>query len=527
MDGAVPSESAGVAAYPAPPGAHRSSSHRVRVAGQPVFVERWRGVHYARFAMHGPQVVRIAVDEPIGAYQLFPARHVATAEVHGNELRLVLETPANLVVWIDRLEKLFLLPDPIDGAGLDLEAGDAIDVRALGADPTGRVASTDAIQSAIEEAASRPAGGTVLVPAGRFRTGTLTIRSHVALHLAAGSLLQGSADPRDYPLDAGRRESAGDESLAPDVRYLGRTMTFTRLLLVEGATDVRIVGRGTIDGNGTYLRTQALIAPNLLRVRESTGVEVAGVLFRDSAAWSLHLLASSQVACRNVKIVNDRTTLNTDGIDLDMSSDAVVDGSFIFTKDDAICVKATGHAELSGEPSRVRVTNNLVSSVDAALKVGTESDAERFRDIAFEGNHVFESGRAMSVVVRDGASYERVAFRRTGVGPGVGHLIEQVIGVRDPAAALGRIRDLTFDQVDAPTFVKPPSNWTWYAQFRPGRPGRDTPVNVFEGADDEHNVTDLHLGGIAVAGERLRDANALERAAGVTIGPHVREVTID
>ena len=59
------------------------------------------------------------------------------------------------------------------------------------------------------------------------------------------------------------------------------------------------------------------------------------------------------------------------------------------------------------------------------------------------------------------------SFRTVRIGPNVDHLVEQVIGVRDPAAALGVIRDLTFDNVTAPTFVTPASNWTWYAQFRP------------------------------------------------------------
>ena len=63
--------------------------------------------------------------------------------------------------------------------------------------------------------------------------------------------------------------------------------------------------------------------------------------------------------------------------------------------------------------------------------------------------------------------------------------------MRDPAAALGVIRHLTFDGVSAPSFIKPPSNWTWYAQFRPARPGSGTAVSVFEGADEAHPVEGL------------------------------------
>ena len=147
-------------------------------------------------------------------------------------------------------------------------------------------------------------------------------------------------------------------------------MTFSRLLLVDHATNVRICGRGTIDGAGSVLRTRHGIAPNLLRVRESARVAVRDVLFRNAAAWSLHVLASSGVAFENIKLIDNRTMLNTDGIDVDMSSDVRIDRSFIYTKDDAICVKATRNSDISGNPARILATNNLVSARDAALKLG-------------------------------------------------------------------------------------------------------------------------------------------------------------
>jgi hypothetical protein len=516
-----------VETYPAAPNAPRSLSHRVRVLGKPVFVERYAGVSCARFAMRGSVTVDIEVASPITRHSIFPAERVASTTVSGNILRLELPSPEGVVVCINELEKLFVLPDPPEGDPPILGSAGVLDVTDYRADPTGRSSATTALQAAIDRAADLAGGGTVLLPRGVYRTGTLTLRSNVTLYLAPGSLLQGSSDPDDYPIDSGRHETAGDASLPSDVRYLGRTMTFSRLLLVDRAQNVRIAGHGTIDGQGTYLRTHRNIAPNLVRVRESTNVAVEDVLFRNSAAWSLHVLASSGVSFRNVKVINDRATLNTDGIDPDMSSDVTIDRSFIYTKDDAICLKATRNSDLSGNVKRVVVTNNLVSAHDAALKVGTESEAVSFSDIVFENNYVFDSGRAMSVVVRDGATYDRLTFRNVRIGPNVDHLIEQVIGVRDQAAALGVIRHLMFDNVTAPTFRTPASNWTWYAQFRPGRPGPGTTVNVFEGADEMHAVEGLTLKALVINGQHLHDAATAERVANLTIGPHVRDVIFE
>ena len=249
------------------------------------------------------------------------------------------------------MEKLFLLPDPLEEGAPVPGSRNVYDVSDRGADSTGRSPATTALQAAIDHATRQSAGGTVLLPHGLYRTGTLTLKSNVTLYLAPGAVLKGSRDVGDYPVDPGRHESAVDASLAPDVRYFGRTMTFSRLLLIDQAENVRIAGRGTIDGDGTFLRTRRGTAPNLLRVRESSGIAVDDVLFRNAAAWSLHVLASSDVALRNIKVINDRANLNTDGIDLDMSSDVTIDRSFIYAKDDAVCVKATRNSDLSGDPS--------------------------------------------------------------------------------------------------------------------------------------------------------------------------------
>lgn len=504
-----------------------SDSHRVRVDGVPVVVERYAEVDLVRFAVRGSATVEVQVADPIAGYSIFPQQRVGAEQVAGDVLRFDLPSAENVVVRIDGLELLFVLPDSITGEAPGSGSAGVVDALDHGADPSGERLATTALQAAIDDATGRPGGATVLLPAGVFRTGTLRLKSNVTFELAAGALLLGSADPADYPIDPGQRESAADANLPPDVRYLGRTMTFSRLLLIDRAENVRIRGRGTIDGNGTWLRTRYGAAPNLLRIRESSGVVVENVLFRNAAAWSLHVLASHDVVIRNVRIVNDRTNLNTDGIDIDMSTDVAIDRAFVHTKDDAICVKATGNGGLTGDPARIRVTNSVVSAVDAGLKIGSETASASIADVSFEDDFVFDTGRAMSVVVRDGATVERVAFRRIGIGPNVDHLVEQVLGARDPATSLGSIRDLTFDGVTAPAFAPPGSNWTWYAQFRPSRPGPASDVNVFEGADEGHALDGLRLRDVVVNGRHLGDAATAREVAGLTIGPHVRNVTFD
>lgn len=69
----------------------------------------------------------------------------------------------------------------------------------FGAQPGGETLCTRAIQSAIDRC-SEHGGGTVIIPPGRFLTGTLVLRSHVRLYLAPGAYLIGSKKLDDYPI---------------------------------------------------------------------------------------------------------------------------------------------------------------------------------------------------------------------------------------------------------------------------------------------------------------------------------------
>src|SRR5215475_918429 len=65
------------------------------------------------------------------------------------------------------------------------------DVPAFGAKGDGKKLDTEGINRAIE-ACSAQGGGKVLFPPGRYRSGTVHLRSHVALFLDAGAMLIGA-----------------------------------------------------------------------------------------------------------------------------------------------------------------------------------------------------------------------------------------------------------------------------------------------------------------------------------------------
>ena len=66
----------------------------------------------------------------------------------------------------------------------------------FGAAGDGKTLNTAAIQKAVDDCTSS-GGGRVIVPAGRFLSGTICLKSNVDLHLESGAELISSLDPAD------------------------------------------------------------------------------------------------------------------------------------------------------------------------------------------------------------------------------------------------------------------------------------------------------------------------------------------
>src|SRR3954469_22465035 len=118
---------------------------------------------------------------------------------------------------------------------LALAASRAVDANAHGAVGDGKTRNTRAIQAAIDEAART--GGTVAFKPGVYRTGSLFLKSGVTLRLDRGVTILGSQDLADYP--------------ELPTRVAGIELTWPAALInVYRQKNVRIVGDGTIDGDG-------------------------------------------------------------------------------------------------------------------------------------------------------------------------------------------------------------------------------------------------------------------------------------
>lgn len=230
------------------------------------------------------------------------------------------------------------------------------DVRDCGAVGDGVTLDTKAIQAAIN-ACSQAGGGKVYLTNGKFLSGTLYLKDNVTIYLEAGAVLLGSADINDYPVTI------------PGFRSYTDNYTDKSLIYAEKVKNISIIGRGTIDGQGTSFKGKWKVRPYTLRVIECHDVVVKDVTMRNSPMWMQHYLACDNVRVDGITVYN-QCNRNNDMIDIDGCRNVTIANCIGDTDDDALTFKST-----CGRPTEnVTVTNCILSSHCNAIKCGTESN---------------------------------------------------------------------------------------------------------------------------------------------------------
>jgi len=219
--------------------------------------------------------------------------------------------------------------------------------------------STSAIQKAIS-LCSKKGGGKVIVPAGRFVTGTLNLKSNVEFHVAKGAELLASTELSDY---------STDNQGAVEAPAFNKT-----LLYAESSQNIKITGEGVINGRGykAYfpVKVNGNLAerPMLMRFVECKNLNFKDITFKNSASWCTHLVSCDSITVKNVTI-DSRANVNNDGFDLDGCNNIIIEECHLMTGDDAICPKST----TTRLTQNMVVRNCRVESHTSAFKCGTSS----------------------------------------------------------------------------------------------------------------------------------------------------------
>ena len=305
-----------------------------------------------------------------------------------------------------KLVLLFLL------ASLSISAKE-YNVKEFGAVADGITVNSKAIQAAVNQC-HQNGGGKVIVPAGKYLSGTITLKDNVELYLEKGAVILGSAKHEDYP-----------RQKQPEYRSQKDIGGWYALIYAESANNISITGSGTIDGQGSLQQPRPYEAggdkdgrPRNVLFISCNNVKVHDVSINNSGVWNQHYLNCEDVEIRGIRVYN-HSNRNNDGIDIDGCRRVVLNNSIIDSHDDAICLKSTGPAPCED----VVISNCIASSFANGIKMGTESSGG-FRNINIsncvvkpsihtkipKGNMYWEGIVGVSLQIVDGGTMEGISI---------------------------------------------------------------------------------------------------------------------
>lgn len=380
----------------------------VKIGNTTVKPQQFRDISYAHFSINSGVDVQVNYTKDIESFEISPKVKNIEGKSNGKSLQFKLPEPGYYVIRINGGEYLFLLADAPQKETYNEKSPGILNVKSfLPKGNNSKKLLTASLQKALNSASG--SGKVLYFPAGVYKTGTLQIKSNTKIYLDAGAVIKGSENRNDYPTDENRLESDHVNRKKEDYTDNGEWMTFSRLILIDNAENVHILGRGIIDGSGSIVRAQGKPA-NLIRMRRSKNIRIDDVILRDPAAWNTHIQLCDNVTMQNVKIINDFDVANTDGIDPDASSNVLVDHCFAYCNDDNIAIKTTNNLGLNRDLENITVKNCVFLTRKSSLKVGTETKATNMRNILFDNNDVVVSDRGMVLYLNDGANFNNIRF---------------------------------------------------------------------------------------------------------------------
>jgi hypothetical protein len=270
----------------------------------------------------------------------------------------------------------------------------------------------EAIQAAVD-ACAEAGGGMVLVPPGKYTTGTIHLRSHVRLHVEAGATVYSLHDKSRFDKDA--------------------------LLYGEDLVGVTIEGRGVYDGEAEYDRRlkgdheDDFIRPNQVEMEalglpllrsfpkpdqtgkmvllvRCTDVRISGVSFLNSPSWTIHPVACERLVIDGVFIYSSlKDGVWADGIDPDGCKDVRISNCTIETGDDALVFYSMDWFGPARPCENITVTNCRLSSASSAVKF-CDGNIGGIRNVTIDNCVITGSNRGIAFMTFDGGVVENVVL---------------------------------------------------------------------------------------------------------------------
>ncbi|MFN4894666.1 MAG: glycoside hydrolase family 28 protein [Pseudomonadota bacterium] len=248
------------------------------------------------------------------------------------------------------------------------------------------------IQDAID-AMSLKGGGRVTLSSGVWRSiGPLRLQSKVELHLSEGALLTFNGDRRNYlPVVYTRWEGTELYGYSPcvyafrvhDVAITGKgalavehngDMEQWRHEQTEAQKRLRFMGATGVPLHQRVFAEGSFLRPSFIQFFECKRVAIEGISIGSIPFWGVHLLYSTYCTVSSIKVQSAK--VNNDGVDVDSSTNVLIDGCYFETGDDCIAIKSGRDLDgrAVGRPSENIVIRDcrMKYSKSAGVAIGSE-----------------------------------------------------------------------------------------------------------------------------------------------------------
>ena len=238
-------------------------------------------------------------------------------------------------------------------------------------------------------------------------------------------------DENVHYFEAGKIHEAGEIKVGSNQTvYIAGGSIVRGRIRAEGAQNVRVIGRGVLDGSHRDYKTQ------MVKLCGCSDVELNGIIVLNSFGWTLVPVKSDNVRIANVKVIGWRD--NDDGVDIVGCRNLTIDGCFLRTKDDCIAVKASPGYFEEGESGlrnvqTIRVIDTVLWNAEwgNAMEIGFELQTGRISDILFKDCDIIHVERGGTFTIHNGdfATVEDIRFEDIRVEDSRDKLIEFRIGL--------------------------------------------------------------------------------------------------
>jgi polygalacturonase len=287
--------------------------------------------------------------------------------------------------------------------------------------------NTKAFRAAIA-ACAETGGGRVVVPAGKFSTGPIHLRSGVNLHLTADAEIIFSDNFEDYlPVVL--------------VRVGGVELyNYSPLIYARDCVNIAITGPGKLNGNaqkwwdwkaketrrGFEMGAQGVpveqrvfgtpedaIRPSFVSFVSCTNILLEDFTIGSGPNWTIHPIYCLNTTIRGVKVLTDGP--NNDGIDPDSCRDMLIENCVFSTGDDCVVLKSGYNQDgwRVGRPTENVIMRNCFSQRGhGGLVIGSEMSGG-VRNVFMENCEFEGTDRAVRIKSRAdrGGVVERVYVR--------------------------------------------------------------------------------------------------------------------